>query len=421
MTLLIRTAVRRVVAASAVAAVVLTGATACTSGAHVDIHVPAQVDAAFPEDVQSQMQSAVEFAMAATGSSSAIVGVWAPWSGTWVTALGQGATDDVFRAGDVTRAMTCDAVFRLAETGALSLDDPVKKYVAGVAGLPDQITLRDLCNGTSGLGSYSSRLSGDFLTTPARVWNPSELASYGAGTVDPAQVGVAWRDSDAGYVLLGLVLERVTGRSASQVLEDQVFSPLDLDSTSLPGDAAAAPGTPALTGTLSLPVDGGGVDCAAPTDVTVRSASSGFTDSGAVTTIDDLGRYAQALATGALVPASANRFATPLPVAADQPSWFTATGGAFQAGSLIGQFGSAPGYITAAFADPTTGMAVAVVLNNSAANDRIGADLAWQLAAIASKAPPAAGQTAPDAGLPWTAAQLHDAIAGLAVCPLPAS
>ena len=63
-----------------------------------------------------------------------------------------------------------------------------------------------------------------------------------------------------------------------------------------------------------------------------------------------------------------------------------------------------PGYLTAAFADPNVGLTVAVVLNNSAIGADVAAYLAWELAAIASKAPAAAGETAPEAGLPWTAA-----------------
>jgi D-alanyl-D-alanine carboxypeptidase len=94
-------------------------------------------------------------------------------------------------------------------------------------------------------------------------------------------------------------------------------------------------------------------------------------------------------------------------------------GGAVLAGSLIGQFGSVPGYLTGVFSDPKSGLTVAVALNNSAASEAIGAYLAWQLAAIASKAPAASGETAPEAGLPWTAQQYHDAIAKAAVCPLP--
>ena len=65
-------------------------------------------------------------------------------------------------------------------------------------------------------------------------------------------------------------------------------------------------------------------------------------------------------------------------------------------------------------------MTVAVVLNNSAAGGGVAAYLAWELAALASKAPAAAGQTAPEFGLPWTAEQYHEAITASAVCPLPA-
>ena len=106
-----------------------------------------------------------------------------------------------------------------------------------------------------------------------------------------------------------------------------------------------------------------------------------------------------------------------LPTYGEAPTWFTATGGAYQAGSLIGQFGSAPGYIVGAFADPSTGMSVAVVLNNSGGSEAVGAWLAWELAAIASKAPAADGRTIPEAGLPWTAQQMRDNIGTVAICP----
>jgi D-alanyl-D-alanine carboxypeptidase len=419
--MLIRSAVRRTVAAALGCALVLVAATACSSERRVEVDVPEQVDAAFADGVQTQLQAAVDFAMAATGSTGGVVGVWAPWSGSWVAGVGDASTDDVFRIAEVTRPMTCDVLYELVETDAVSLDDPVSNYVGSVTGLSETVTLGSLCDGTSGLGSYAERLGLDFLATPKRVWNPNELAAYGVGNRDEAATGVTWRDSDAGYVLLGLALEKASGRPAAELLASDVFEPLDMETTALPSSAAAAPGEPALTGTVSVAGPDGALNCAEPTDVTVLSASMGYTNSGVVSTIGDLGHYVQALASGALVPDDMDRFADPKPVGADQPSWFTTAGGAFLAGSLIGQFGSVPGYITAAFADPETGLTVALVLNNSAASEYVGAYLAWELAAIASKAPAASGQTAPTAGLPWTAQQYHDAIAALAVCPLPAS
>lgn len=411
------------IAGAGALALVLSG---CTSQGTVSIDVPAQVDAPLPEATVTEMRDAVSAAITATGATGAIVGVWAPWSGTWISGVGtQGpggaeVTDDLqFRAADVTGAMTCDAVYRLAADGRFALDDPITQWVSNVPGYED-ITLRQLCDGTSGLASYTSSLDGLVRSNPDRVWNARELMSYGISKPRLNDPGVSFASSPTNFLLAGLAVERVTGESLADVITERVIDPLGLAATSTPGPAAAAPGTSPLTGHWSQPNADGAYDCAQPTEFTTMSSSYGQAVSGAVTNIRDLGRYAQALATGALLPDDNDRFANPVPVAADQPTWFTAAGGAYQAGSLIGQFGSTPGYIVGAFADPATGMSVAVVLNNSAGNENTGAWLAWQLAAIASKAPAAAGQTLPEAGLPWTADQMRDNITASAICAPPA-
>ncbi|MCR2762808.1 beta-lactamase family protein [Microbacterium sp. zg.B48] len=403
-------------------------ATACAPDAHVEIDVPPQTAAALPDETVQQLQDAVTHAMTAAGASGAIVGVWAPWSGEFVTGLGvesPGGDQPVsaemqFRAAQLTRPMICDVLYAVADEGTVRLDDAVAEWVSGFPDLTD-ITLDQLCDSTSGIGSYSSQLAGMFLSNPGRVWNPRELASYGIGQPRGGEPGAAYRDSDAGYVILGVALERATGRSAAQLLTEYVFDPLDLTETRLPGAVAAPPSTgPVLTGHHSLRDGAGTMNCAEPLEMTSLSASSGFTDSGVVTDIDDIGRYVQGLATGALLPEGADRFEQPLAVYADAPSWYTTRGGAIQAGSLVGQSGSVPGYATAAFSDPKSGLTVAVVLNNSAVGGGFTQYLAWELAAIASKAPAAAGATAPDAGLPWTAQQYHELIAASAICSAPA-
>lgn len=411
------------IAGAGALALVLSG---CTSQGTVSIDVPAQVDAPLPEPTVTEMRDAVGAAITATGATGAIVGVWAPWSGTWISGVGtQGpggaeVTDDLqFRAADVTGAMTCDAVYRLAADGRFALDDPITQWVSNVPGHED-ITLRQLCDGTSGLASYSSSLDGLVRSNPDRVWNARELMAYGISKPRLNDPGVSFASSPTNSLVAGLAVERVTGESLADVITERVIDPLGLAATSMPGPAAAAPGTSPLTGHWSQPNADGAYDCAQPAEFTTMSSSYGQAVSGAVTNIRDLGRYTQALATGALLPDDNDRFANPVPVAADQPTWFTAAGGAYQAGSLIGQFGSTPGYIVGAFADPATGMSVAVVLNNSAGNENTGAWLAWQLAAIASKAPAAAGQTLPEAGLPWTADQMRDNITANAICAPPA-
>ncbi|TDN91131.1 serine hydrolase domain-containing protein [Microbacterium sp. BK668] len=401
------------------------GLVACSAPSAAKVDLPAQTDAPLGDDTVAQLQDAVTHAMAATGSPGAIVGVWAPWAGSWVAGLGTtqpgGAgtavsTDQRFRAAQITRAMTCDVLYAQVERGTVALDDPVTDYVAGVADLTD-VTLGDLCDGTSGIGSYAGQLTPLWFTKPDRVWNPHELASYGLGLERTVPPGTSYRDSDAGYVLLGLALEKATGETASALLEEYVFDRLSLDATQLP---ASAPGSAdVLPGYVSLGAPEGGSNCAAPVDMTQLSPSTGYTDSGVVTDIDDLGRYAQSLAGNALVPQGFDRLADEVPAHDGAPSWLTAGGGVYRAGSLVGQYGAVPGYATAAFADPGSGLTVAVVLNNSAAGPGPAVWLAWELAALASKAPAASGQTAPEAGLPWTAQQFRDSISGAAVCPLP--
>ena len=189
--------------------------------------------------------------MAATGSSGAIVGVWAPWSGSWVEGIGTQrigggasiAADMQFRAGRITRAMTCDVLYAVAEQGKVSLDDSISTYVSGVPEA-SKVTLGQLCDGSSGIGSYAAQLLPLWLSNPTRTWDPRELASYGLGQERSTEPGAAYVDSDAGYVLLGLALERATGQSAASLIQQYVVDPLDLAGTYLPdlaGDARLEP------------------------------------------------------------------------------------------------------------------------------------------------------------------------------------
>ncbi|MCT2224848.1 serine hydrolase domain-containing protein [Microbacterium paraoxydans] len=420
---------RRWRAAAATAAVLGLVLTGCSSEGSFSYTPPAQVDATLPDDTVAALQGAVDNALAASGASGAIVGVWVPWSGTWVAATGtqdkaeggELSTDMSFRIADITRLMTCDVLYALADEGTVELDATVPEYVSGVADMSD-VTLVDLCNGTSGAGSSEATVKSAWLNTPERVWAPLELAGYGLGRSRIAPQ-TTFRDSDAGYLLLGLALERASGMSARELIAEYVTEPLELADTSLPSPAAAPPSEgSSLSGHYMGAVEGG-FNCAAPVDITTMSSSTGFTDSGAVSTITDLGRYMQAEAKQVLrTKDEPDRFGAPLPAYDKAPSWYQATGGAYIVGSMIGQHGWTPGYATAAYSDPTTGFTVAVVLNDSTGGSRFAQHLAWELAAIASKAPAAPGETAPEFGLPYTAEQYHKATTDAAlVCVPPAS
>lgn len=383
---------------------------------------PTMPEGELPAEVVGQLENAVTSAMTATGATGAIVGVWVPWAGSWVAGLGTqspgGAAvtaDQSFRIGDVTRIMTCDLLYALDAEGIVDKDAPVSDYVSAVPNLND-VSLLDLCNGTAGIGSFESDVSRHWVQNPAREWGPLELASFGLGKAR-SETKTKYRESDAGYVLLGVAFERATGQTASELFDQYVTGPLGLEQTSLPSAAPAdPPGTP-LRGHYLSTVDGV-FDCTAPVDITTISSSFGYTDSGAVSTIEELGMSIRASAAQAAEEGS-TRWANPLPLSDTAAQWQQATGGAQVLGPLIGVYSAVPGYLTAAYSDPVTGFTLAVVLNNSSSGAATAAYLGWELAAIASKAPAALGQTLPEFALPFTAETYHDVIAQQAICTAP--
>lgn len=377
----------------------------------------------FPAEMVAQLEEAVTHAVTATGASGAIAGVWVPWAGSWVAGIGTqspgGAavtTDDAFRIGDVTRMMTCDVLYALDADGVLDADGPVSDYVPATPDLRD-VSLRDLCNGTAGIGDFEADVRHIWLQNPERVWSPLELAAFGLGK-PRSETKTTYRESDAAYMLLGVALERATEKEASELIAEYVTAPLGLIHTVLPGPDAAEPSAQPLRGHFLTTVDGA-YDCAAPVDITRQSASLGYTDAGVVSTITELGQYLRASARGTVTD-HPQRWADPLPLPATSDQWRQVTGGAHLVGPLIGQYSTVPGYITAGFSDPVTGFTIAVVLNDSTAGAGMGAYLAWELAAIASKAPAAGGQTAPEFALPFTAETFHNAIGDRAItCAAP--
>lgn len=411
------------VVALAAASLTLSG---CTSDRVEKLDTPALAEGNLPAELVASMESVVNTAIAGAGASGAIVGVWVPWSGSWVagvgtTELGGSKPMDpemTFRIGEITRSMTCDVLYGMVADGIVKLTTPVADLVSGVPNLAD-ITLGQLCDSTSGLGALPQATRDRMLSSLEREWGARELASFGLGKGTVAAPGERYVESDTGYLLLGLALERASGLTPQKYLAKYVTTPLGLDNTTLPGDAAAAPGKNSPHGYLTQNTPEGWA-CASPTDVTEISATTGWTNAGVVADITDVGLYARALAEQTLDRGNkTDRYDSPLPMSDGFPSWFTGTGGVQFAGSLMGYGGSTIGYATAAWSDPETGVTIAVMVNNSTNGAGLVRSLAFQLAALAATAPAAAGQAVPEFGVPWTIEAEDATIRNGAICPIP--
>lgn len=137
------------------------------------------------------------------------------------------APDTPFRTASVTKVMTAAAVLRLVEQDRLALDDPVARHL-WIAALDGRTTVRHLLLHTGGLADYGTDPAwlAAVATHPQRVWQPAELAALGLRHPPRAAPGVTFHYSDTGYVLLGLIVERVTGRPLAQAYRELL--PLDL-------------------------------------------------------------------------------------------------------------------------------------------------------------------------------------------------
>ncbi|MDQ1608093.1 MAG: D-alanyl-D-alanine carboxypeptidase, partial [Microbacteriaceae bacterium] len=203
----------------ALTALLVLTATGCTQTMDASAHLPKQVDGALPTSVVSELSGAVTSAVTLAGASGAVIGVWAPWAGSWTAAPGTTAisgsvpmtTDMHFRIASNTASMTCTVLLALVDQRTVALDDLVTKYLPRMTDL-DLITLGELCRNTSGLGDYVPTLAPQFVNNPTRQWPALELITDGLAAPRAGTPGERFSYSNAGIVLLGMALEAATGK-----------------------------------------------------------------------------------------------------------------------------------------------------------------------------------------------------------------
>ncbi|MFZ4896244.1 serine hydrolase domain-containing protein [Plantibacter sp. Mn2098] len=405
---------------------------ACSGPSVALTDFPKQAEGDFSKDTRTAITKAVEAAVTQSGSSGAIVGVWAPWAGSLVEGVGTtkagGSTkmdpSMVYRIADGTRPMTCTVLLQLVDEGKVKLDDKVSDTLPQVQGI-EGITYGQLCQNTSGLGSYSGALQTQFVTNPTRNWSMAEILANGLSTGTRTSPGALYASSDTGYILLGMALQQITGQSWQSLYNHYIFSPLDMKQSSFPEvQNVELPGSTYPHGYTTTRLADGTFQCDTPVDDTKLSSSMVWTAGGVVSSIGDMQRFTQAMASGALLAPGTykKQWANPVPLGGDSPAWQSYGIGAMQLGPLRGQYGAIPGYLSAAFADPVSGLTVVVMLNNSTAGAGFVKELTMQLASIGSKAAPVSGQKAPDIQLPWSEQQAAEALAAAAMtCAPPAA
>lgn len=141
--------------------------------------------------------------------------------------------ESIFQTGSVGKQFTATAVVMLIEEGKISLDEKISKYFPEAGPAWKDITVRHLLTHTSGIPDYGSEeTTGRKKIIDLRVdYTEDELVRRFATLPLDFPPGSKWSYSNSGYVILGVLIHKVSGQFYGDFLEERVFKPLHMDST----------------------------------------------------------------------------------------------------------------------------------------------------------------------------------------------
>ncbi len=198
--------------------------------------------------------------------------------------------DMVFRLGSITKQFTAAAVMLLVEQGKIGLKDPIDKYLPGYPTQGHVITIEHLLTHTSGIQSYTD-IPGWMTGRITSDMSVQDLVD--AFKKEPMQFapGAQYRYNNSGYVLLGAIVEKVSGKTYEAFVADSIFKPLGMTSTYYgSNEPIIRKRAQGYTG----PAD-------KPANARYLSMTQPYAAGSLVSTVDDLARWDAALYTEALL------------------------------------------------------------------------------------------------------------------------
>ena len=192
--------------------------------------------------------------------------------------------DTPWNIGSSTKTFVAVVVLQLVDEGRLSLDETVERFVPNLAGA-DRITVRELLQHTSGLHEYADEPV--VVNDQKRFWTPDELIAVAEAAGPVADPGSGFHYANTNYIVLGEIIQNVTGHSWDYEVHTRIAEPLGMTHTALAG-ADLAPGF--------VPADGGFVDVTFSMDPSVGGSAGALVSNNA-----DLLRFMTALADGELL------------------------------------------------------------------------------------------------------------------------
>lgn len=148
-----------------------------------------------------------------------------------------------FRIASNTKTFTGTVLLQLVGEGKLAMEDKLSKFYPQFP-KADSITITMLCNMTSGIFNYTDdeAMQYDVFENPARVWTPQELVNIGFSHDFSFSPGKGWQYSNTNTVMLGMIIEQLTGNTLEEEIEARIINPLKLRNTGFITSGRALPG-----------------------------------------------------------------------------------------------------------------------------------------------------------------------------------
>ena len=317
--------------------------------------------------VAPRYRTAVEGVLARYHVSGALVSVSVPGDATWKQAFGYAnletrtpfdpASHGAIRS--ITKSYTVTVILQLVRDQVLRLDDKLERFVPGVPN-GDRITLADLAGMQSGIADYSAQpaFQEAFAASPERTFTEAELVAYAIPASPVFAPGAEYQYSNTNTVLLGMVIENVTGQPLGSVLQSRILTPLGLSGTSYP-----------LTIPLPLPhptsyavaVDTGEAERLPLLSPTALAGAGGM-----VSTLADLETWGRALGDGRLIgPDLQKERIERSRLVTNGPEYDRYGLGIGMLAGWWGHTGTGVGWQAATFYDPRTGSVIAAMVNET--------------------------------------------------------
>lgn len=282
--------------------------------------------------------------------------------------------NDLMLAGSVGKTYAAAVALQLVSEGKINLDEKIEKYLGGekwFARLPNarDITVRQLMNHTSGLVRYEfkDQFTKDLTANPDKVWRPEELVAYLLDEKAPFEAGTGWDYSDTNYIVLGMIIEKVTGRKYYDEAKNRILKPLKFART-FPQDKREIKNL--TQGYAGEKNPFGGTDAMIGSDGKFAfNPQFEWTGGGMVSNAEDLARWAKTMYEGRafdarLLPEMLDGVSAPM-LGRETKYGLGVIIRPTRAGLTYGHSGFFPGYLTDVMYFPEHKIAVAVQVNTS--------------------------------------------------------